>query len=213
MSEPENQIVDFSAVAAELQFTKNLTPAKDRVAVVQPREDEAISGGIYLPASRHKAYELGEVKALGAGAQDLGVSVGDLIVFQTTPSFKQGMTHQVADHLAVLIHGGDVIGRLTRGTTVAREAFEPVGRWLLVRYEMPETYRGLFLPDGSQLAASKSRFVLEAAGPKAGDDEAALKPGLEIYPDASRLTSIGFEGTTVKYAFMDPSFVHGWLAD
>jgi co-chaperonin GroES (HSP10) len=193
----------------DVSLIAKLQPRKDRIALVYLKEsDDKQIGGIYLPQKARTQWRVAKVVAMGADAKGSGYDIGDLVVFQTNVQFVATMTHKVGEDTAVMIHNKDVIGRLTSGTTISRMAFEICGEWIMIRMELDNKYDQIIIPDTAQLAGMNVRYFVDQLGLVHGTE---LSLGQEVYVDPTRLTPIGFEGSTEKYGFVHPTFIHGWL--
>lgn len=186
-----------------------LRPCKDRICLTYLKDsDNEKIGGIYLPQKMRTQWRVAKVVTLGEEALGSGYEVNDLVVFQTNAQFVATMTHKVGEDVIVMIHNRDVIGRLTVGQAISRSAFEVCGDWILIRMDLDNQYDKIIIPDTATLSGMV-RYYIDQLGPKHGTE---LGIGQEVFVDPTRLTPIAFEGSTAKVGFINPNFIHGWIA-
>jgi co-chaperonin GroES (HSP10) len=192
------------------ELISKLRPRKDRICLTYLKDsDNEKIGGIYLPQKARTQWRVAKVVALGDEALGSGYDVNDLIVFQTNAQFVATMTHKVGEDVVVMIHNRDVIGRLTTGQAISRSAFEVCGDWIMIRMELNNQYDKIIIPDTATLSGMSVRYYVDQLGLKHGTD---LAIGQEVFVDPTRLTPIAFEGSTTKVGFINPNFIHGWIA-
>lgn len=190
--------------------------SKGRVAVTLTEIENKV-GGIYLPEDRKKIFSIGTVVGIGPELKDrpCHLRINDEVVFQIPAYIAANYGYHVDGQDFMILNQGDILGRLTNGTRISFDTFEPMGEWLLCEVKREIMRGGLYLPEDVQAGVSSlpPRHILSKKGPYC-DLEADI--GTELLIDRARATPIQFDlqagsGSRGEFVYLSPGSVYGMV--
>lgn len=189
----------------ELDNLRNsIKPSKLRLAVV--KTEETYEGIVVIPQNKVQTHKLGTVVATGAEV-DVGVSVGDIIMYQANAMFEAGVTHLVNETPVAFMHKGDAIGKLS-SRVVSVDTFQILGDFILLEEISLSKVGDLYLPE-SAVPPPEFRVLQIGATVHKDDDPLVqtLAVGEEIFIDRTRATPIRLGLKTFFY--LPKGWIHG----
>jgi co-chaperonin GroES (HSP10) len=198
-----------------------LKVAPGRIAV--KKIEAKLKGGISLPVSRAKAYDLGEIVAVGRldkfgyrgeekTAEDF--KIGDIVLFQLPINIATLGAHRVKDVMTMFLRVPEIIARLDRPTTkeapvIDMSVFHIAGKNILVKPQVRQLSKVIITPETATEANKESLHfsVLQ----KGADVTVDVYTGQEVYPHRARVNPLVVD--TEEVAFVDQEFIDGVLAE
>lgn len=190
-----------------------LAPGKIAVKRIEAK----LKGGIALPPSRIKAYEIGEVTCVGPldkfGHESRDKTVesykpGDLVLFQLPVTMAAMTSHMVKNVANVFLNVMDIIARLD-STVIELKQFHIAGRYILVKPSVRKSDNLIVIPETAQEALKESlHFSVMQLG---ADVTIDVKVGQEIFPHKARVNPMMVDNEEV--AFVEQSFIDGVMAE
>ncbi len=207
--------LDYAVRAAALYSSvlysvNKFTIYGDRVLVRELPEDDVV-GGLYFPPSATRQYVAVEVTAVGDGrmhgmdgttTRPMYVNAGDRVFIQVNPMLVANTLQRVDDVKYLAINQHDIIARITRGINdLTLEHFEPVGRWVLARVDVPDKVGEIFLPgsDSPLKSAGEIKTYLTKAGAGAWEALGSMPVGTRLLLDHMRINPLKLGRTTYVY--------------
>lgn len=198
-----------------------LAPGKIAVKKIESK----LKGGIELPVSRTKAFDIAEVLEVGnlanfghEGKESTAENFkpGDIILFQV-PMHIAGMTaHTVKGVLNLFLNVGDVIARLVGGkdkegkVLIDMNTFQIAGRYLLLEPQVRKVPGSLIIvPDtAAEMNKDSLHFSVLQMGP---DVKIDIFKGQEVFPHRGRINPLFVDNKEV--CFVDQQFIDGVLVN
>lgn len=180
------------------------------------KTEAKLKGGIALPVSRSKAYDIGQVICTGDltkfGYRGEEKTVedfkpGDLVLFQLPISVAQFTVHKIKDVLTMILNVGDIIARLD-SDIIEMESFHVAGRFLLLEPNVRQASSIIVVPE---TAVEMNRDSLHFSMLQKGADVTLdIYKGQEVYPNRGRVNPIVVDNT--ELCFVDQQFIDGVLS-
>lgn len=192
----------------------NLAPGK--VAVKRLAEKAKMRGGLELPASRTKLYDLAEIVTTG-NLQQFGYEgkdstaeeykPGQIVLFQLPPQMAGMVAHEIGGILHIFLNAADIIARLDKDE-IALENFHVAGRFALLRPTVRNSRDSkIIIPDTAEEAKKESiHFSVVQLGK---DVKLDLYSGQEVFPHRGRANPIVIDND--ELCFIDQQFIDGAL--
>lgn len=184
--------------------------------IVVKKHEAKLKGKIFLPPSRTKLYEIGEVVAVGRldsfgykGEEKTTETYkeGDLVLFQLPLPVAGAVSHAIKGEHHVFLNVLDVVGRLA-SDVISLKDFKIAGRYVLLTQDVRTPTKLIVLPDNAQEAQKEMmHYSVLQVGP---DVTAELYKGQEVFPNRARINFINIEST--EMVFIDQQFIEGVLA-
>ena len=207
-------VTGFSRVLSFMGNFDNVKLSKGKVAVTLTETDNKI-GGIYLPEDRKKIFSIGTIVGIGQDNKDRvsELEIGNEVVFQIPAYVAANYGYSINGQDFMILNQGDIIGRLTSGTSISFDTFEPIGEWILCEVVRDQMRGGLFLPEGVGSSIPPT-YTLAKKGKYSELDE-KIVVGTELMVDRARATPIHFDrqfGRKGEYAYLSPSNVYAFVS-
>lgn len=193
----------------------NLAPGKIAVKKI---DAQAKKGGIELPVTRAKQYDLAEVThvgrldSFGHKGEDSTVEAlkpGDIVLFQLPIHMASLTSHKVKDTLSLFLNVQDIIARLD-SPTVTMAGFHILGRYILLQPTIRKIEGSkIIIPDTAEEMNKESlHFSVLQMG---ADVKIDITKGQEVFPHKGRINPMVVDGNEV--VFVDQQFIDGVLVN
>ncbi len=195
-----------------------LAPGKIAVERIEAK----LKGGIALPATRAKQYDIAKITNVGPldsfgyeGKESTAepFKPGDIILFQLPIHIAQQTAHKVKDTLNLFLNVADIIARMD-SATVEMKSFHIVGRYVLlqptVRNKKSVIVPGdIIIPDTADEFNKESlHFSVLQMG---ADVKIEVSKGQEVFPHKGRINPIVIDNEEV--CFIDQQFIDGVMVN
>jgi len=190
--------------------------APGKIAVKRLEEKAKLRGGLELPASRSKLYDLAEVVCTGSldkfGYEGRESTLeefqpGQIVLFQL-PQHQAGLiAHEIGGVIHIFLNVADVIAKLDKNV-IALENFHIAGRFALLRPTVRKAKDQIIIvPDTAEEAKKEStHFSVVQMGK---DVQLDLYAGQEVFPHRGRVNPIVIDND--ELCFVDQLFIDGAL--
>lgn len=192
----------------------NLAPGK--IAVKRLEEKARLKGGIELPASRSKLYDLGEIVCTGdlkkfgyEGKESTTEEFkpGQIVLFQLPQHVAGLIAHEIGGVIHIFLNVVDIIAKLDNNV-ISLENFHIAGRFALLRPTVRKAKDQIIIvPDTAEEAKKESiHFSVVQLGK---DVQLDLYTGQEVFPHRGRANPIVIDNEDL--CFIDQQFIDGCL--
>lgn len=193
----------------------------DRVLLKQVPDSEREVGGIVIPDSANKAYLMMEVVEVGDGRlrgtdgivqRRMCVKSGERVMVQVNPMMFSNNAQKIGGEQFLALNHHDIIARIAAHVSeLSISTFDPVGRWVLVRAEVPDRVGKIFLPSGGRAlqSAGEVKTYFAKAGEVAVAELGDPAPGTRVMLEHSRVSPLVLD--RVQCAYVDVQFIAGCL--
>lgn len=192
----------------------NLILAPGKIAIKQI--EAKLKGGLFLPPSRAKAFDIAEITAVGrldrfgTDKKDLTTEAykpGNIVLFQLPVHVANFTSHRVKGELNIFLSVRDVVARLD-SPMVDLENFHIAGNLVLLRPTARKTESLIIVPDAAEEAKKES--IQYSVMQKGADVTIDIFTGQEVFPNRGRTSTIVIDNQTV--CFVDQEFIDGVMA-
>lgn len=191
--------------------------APGKIAVKRLEEKARLKGGLELPASRSKLYDLGEVVTIGnleqfgyEGKESTAEEFkpGQIVLFQIPQHVAGLIAHEIGGVIHIFLNVVDIIAKLDKNE-IALENFHVAGRFVLLRPTVRKAKDQIIIvPDSAEEAKKESiHFSVVQLGK---DVKLDLYSGQEVFPHRGRANPIVIDND--ELCFVDQQFIDGALA-
>ena len=189
-----------------------LAPGKVAVKKVEAK----LKGGLELPQSYRRSFDLGEVVEVGRldsfGFEGKDKTVenykhGDLVLFQLPLVAANMTTHKVKDTLILFLNAADIVARLD-SNVIELKSFHIAGRFVLLRPTLRKE-SVIIVPDSATEARKESLHF--SVMQKGADVNINIFTGQEVFPNRGRMTTIFVDNEEV--CFTDQAAIDGCMVE
>jgi co-chaperonin GroES (HSP10) len=192
-----------------------LTLAPGKIAV--KKIEAKLKGGIELPVSRAKAYDIAEITHVGRldsyGHEGKESTVenfkpGDIVLFQLPIHIASMASHTVKNVLTLFLNVPDIIAKLDN-SVIEMKSFHIAGRYLLLKPQIRRASGLIIVPDTAEEMNKESlHFSVLQMG---ADVKIDVFAGQEVFPHRARINPIVVDGEEV--CFVDQQFIDGAMVE
>lgn len=192
-----------------------LSLAPGKIAV--ERIEAKLKGGIALPATRAKQYDIAKITTVGRldsfghkGEESTAepFKPGDIVLFQLPIHIAQQTAHKVKDTLNLFLNVADIIAKMD-SATVEMKSFHIVGRYVLLQPTVRHKKSDIIIPDtAEELNKESLHFSVLQMG---ADVKIDISKGQEVFPHKGRINPIVIDNEEV--CFIDQQFIDGVLVN
>lgn len=196
----------------------NLKLAPGKIAV--KKVEAKLSGGLELPATRAKAFDIGEIVEVGnlesfgyEGKESTAEKFkpGDIVLFQLPMHVASLASHTIKGVLTLFMSVSDVIAKLDNNrdkdgrVIIQLENFKIAGRYLLLQPTIRDLSKVIIVPDTAEETRKESiHFSVLQMG---ADVKIDVYKGQEVFPNRGRVNTVFVDGKEV--CFVDQQFIDG----
>lgn len=190
-----------------------LAPGKVAVRKI----DAQLKGGLVLPQTRAKAFDIAEVTEVGPldsfghEGKDKTAEVykaGDIVLFQLPVHIAAMTTHTIKGVLNLFLNAGDIVARLD-SPLIEMKSFHIAGRFVLLKPTVRKASSVIIVPDSAEEAKKDSIHfsVLQ----KGADVNIDVSIGQEVFPNRGRMSAIVVDNEEV--CFLDQTAIEGTMVE
>jgi co-chaperonin GroES (HSP10) len=189
--------------------------APGKIAV--QRVEAELKGGLALPQTRAKAFDIAKVAYIGAldkfgyeGKEKTAeaYAAGDLVLFQIPVHIADMTAHNIKGVTTLFLNVTDIIARLD-STVIEMKSFHAAGRFVLLKPTIFKKEGSRIIIPGAAAEANKESIHFSVLQ-KGADVNIDVSIGQEVFPNRGRLNTIFVDSEEV--CFIDQNAIDGVMA-